>query len=1311
MVLSLVLAAATAVSAAGRRPTSPKEQASRILEATAVRGGLVVHLGCGDGRLTAALRANDSFMVHGLDADPNNVAGAREHIQSLGLYGKSVSVDRLAGKQLPYVDNLVNLIVAEDPAKSGIGMKEVMRVLCPNGVAYVKQAARWTKFVKPRPEEIDEWTHFMHDPSNNAVAQDSVVGPPRHLQWQGGPRWSRMHDHMSSVSAVVSAGGRVFYIFDEGPRAAIELPPNWKLIARDAFNGTILWKRPIAKWHTHLWPLKSGPAHLPRRIVAIGDTLYATLGIDAPVSAINAATGKTIRTYRGTEATEEMIVADGVLFLVVNDNPVKRFQPRAVYEDIGQIKSEAGKRPWSEEPTSVAAVRADTGEILWKKRSVTVPLTLAVDARAVYFHDGEKVVALDRTSGDRLWASAPTARSQRILSHFAPTLVIYKDVVLFAGGEKYVPHRGGQDTMTALSAKTGKTLWSAEHGPTGYQSPEDLLVAGGLVWSGATTNGGYSGVFTGYDPQTGEVKKEFSPDVETYWFHHRCHRGKATEKYLLMSRTGIEFVDIAKESWMIHHWVRGACLYGIMPCNGLIYAPQHPCACYPETKLYGFNALAPAASTRPRPGKVSDEGRLQRGPAYAGVGSRASGDSGADEWPTYRHDATRSGSTKTKCSSDLKPAWEAELGGRLSSPVIAEGKVFLTSVDTHQVLARDADTGGSIWSYTAGGRVDSPPTIYAGRVLFGSADGWVYCLRASDGELAWRFRAAPMDRRLAAFEQVESVWPVHGSVLVTDGVLYCVAGRSVFLDGGLRLLRLDPNTGRKISETIMDDRDPNSGNDLQARTQVLNLPVGLNDILSSDGKHVYMKSQVFDLQGVRGDLGPHSGDPPTQGSVQRGETTHLFCPSGFLDGSWWHRTYWVYGRSFAGGHAGYHQAGRYAPAGRIMVFDDLPSVGHEAAPPNGRVYGFGRKPQFYRWTTPLEYQLFAASKEPPELPFAPESRRGGQNSIIRFEKTQSINPAGTPLAVEAWVKSEAPAGVIVARGGPSQGYALLLRGGRPRFEVRVDKDLFSVAAKRRVVGDWVHLAGVLTPQKKLQIYVNGRLAGTAEAKGLIPSDPAQSLEIGGDDQSSVGDYKTPSTFTGVIDEVRVYHGTLTSAEIEQHVARPGSLAAENAKLVLACSFDKGKATDASGNKNHGKVDGAKPVKGKLGGAMKFTPGKSAGRGGYFVKHDWTGDLPILVRAMVLADKTLFIAGPPDVVDEEEAYRTIGDPETQAKLARQSAALEGKLGAMLLAVSAADGSELARYDLKSIPQWDGMAAAGGRLFFTTVDGKLVCLAGK
>jgi hypothetical protein len=39
---------------------------------------------------------------------------------------------------------------------------------------------------------------------------------------------------------------------------------------------------------------------------------------------------------------------------------------------------------------------------------------------------------------------------------------------------------------------------------------------------------------------------QFPPDVDIYWFHHRCYRPKATDRYLLPSRTGIEFVDGSK---------------------------------------------------------------------------------------------------------------------------------------------------------------------------------------------------------------------------------------------------------------------------------------------------------------------------------------------------------------------------------------------------------------------------------------------------------------------------------------------------------------------------------------------------------------------------------------------------------------------------------------------------------------------------------------------------------------------------------------------------------------------------------------------
>ena len=78
--------------------------------------------------LTAALRTSDSYLVHGLDASVENVEQARKHVQSLGLYG-SVTVDRFDGKRLPYVNNLVNLVVAEDGFPSSLGFQQELHDL------------------------------------------------------------------------------------------------------------------------------------------------------------------------------------------------------------------------------------------------------------------------------------------------------------------------------------------------------------------------------------------------------------------------------------------------------------------------------------------------------------------------------------------------------------------------------------------------------------------------------------------------------------------------------------------------------------------------------------------------------------------------------------------------------------------------------------------------------------------------------------------------------------------------------------------------------------------------------------------------------------------------------------------------------------------------------------------------------------------------------------------------------------------------------------------------------------------------------
>ena len=122
----LVLVMLLSSLASGAESGFESRLAERIIGNAGVKGGLVVHIGCGDGKLTAALRASDAYLVQGLDADQANVDKARAHIRSLGLYG-DVSVGRLEGNRLPYADDLVNLVVSRN--LGDIPMDEVMRVL------------------------------------------------------------------------------------------------------------------------------------------------------------------------------------------------------------------------------------------------------------------------------------------------------------------------------------------------------------------------------------------------------------------------------------------------------------------------------------------------------------------------------------------------------------------------------------------------------------------------------------------------------------------------------------------------------------------------------------------------------------------------------------------------------------------------------------------------------------------------------------------------------------------------------------------------------------------------------------------------------------------------------------------------------------------------------------------------------------------------------------------------------------------------------------------------------------------------------
>jgi len=837
---------AGALAGAGEVPADQKARADEIIKASGITGGLCVHLGVADGRLTAALAGGGRFVVHGLAADQAALEKVREQIAALGLYGR-VSAEKSGFKPLPYAESVVNLIVAEDfPALLGKGLppEELARVLVPNGVALLGgnvpeadlqarlEAARvkgfevgrsgaWLKLSKLRPKELDDWPGFDHGPDGNPVTQDLTIGPAASLRWRTAA-WSRHGADL--LSGWVSAGGRVFWCLHEPTPDGHNV--RYRLQARDAFNGLLLWEKPLAG------PLSGRCGD--RAVLATADRLYLCPDPKGGLVALDAASGEQLKSFEGGRP-ERVLFHDGKLFM------------------------SAGFRSW--------AVEAAGGKLLWDSKKHGV-FTLAEG-----FLYGEayprKLACLEAATGLVKWEVDHGLQINDYNSPFCyrGTLVLVK-----LNGSKGNEYRS---CLEGYSPKDGRRLWSYEPKNIwrkGGCFMSEVFGAQGLVWAHVDVEpnpekqnaGGRPSAWVGLDPALGEVKKRYDdqtsdPAVARALANgiHRCNRGRATENYAVTG--SYEFLDWRTGACQLFSFTRSHCGVGtgLLPANGLVYVPPFTCCCSPYVQRGGLMALAP------RPGGLKEDegGRLEPGPAAGSAPGGAA--AGPEDWSCYRHDPERSGASPSAVPPEVKQLWEAPVGKALSAPTVAGGLVLAASAEEHRVVALDAADGRLRWSFTAGARVDSPPTVSGGLCLFGCRDGWVYCLRAADGRLAWRFRAAPAEERVMVDGQLESAWPVHGSVLALDGVAYAAAGWHSGMDGGISVFALKAESGQVLWKRRLEKPagDPKS----------FDGPVAL---LSAEGPSVCMGRLVLDLK---------SGEPkayPQAGRAMR------FGVSGFLDSNW-----------------------------------------------------------------------------------------------------------------------------------------------------------------------------------------------------------------------------------------------------------------------------------------------------------------------------------------------------------------------------------------------------------------------------------------
>lgn len=757
-----------------------------VLRDVGIADGLAVHLGTTDGEIEASLASGGRRLVHGLALDDAALAASRRALQARGLYGLA-SVEKGLLDPLPYADNLAALVVA-DASLKGFSEREVMRVLRPEGVALLRNDGRWTKTSKPRPKEMDDWTHFDYGPEGNGVSHDRLIRPATHVQWSFGGQPVALGGNPAGYKVFTGfrvAGSRAFFEWTDGEGKSRETFTS----ARDAFSGLPLWTLGG----------RVSAARKEWQFVARGDRLYTFLEPRGPLVALDAGTGKTALTYEqgGRLADPPELttirVFDGTVVMTSEDQlcvmDAATGALRWKYVEEGRLLLFTSAAPADGKVFAVVAQDRRQGQFnRW-------PYIKAV-----------AVVCLDLATGKALWRNVDVAGCDI-------GQLVYADGALAIFGAGAI---GGskEPTIGRIDASGGKLLWHTTFKTAYNRFGYNLLVRDGTLY--------YADAWRIYalDAKTGAETRPFDDGG----YNMRCNRFCATDDWLIYG-----YVALVDRSWggVYQSVTRGGCAQGTVPANGLMYFTPQACRCF--TMLRGHLAL----SSEPLREPIPDRERLDRGPfaveAIPDRGGRLPDGPVAADW--------------TRPPRALLGRSLGEGGVGLETEAVqADGRTYVARIHEHRMEARDAN-GGIVWSVTAGGRISGPPLVRDGFCYFGSHDGWVYAVRAAEGRIAWRFRAAPDERKYVANNQLESSWPVFG-VTMHEGLLCFSAGLHPEVGGGIVAYGVDPASGElRWKKSIRKDPFPLAGASKRPGSVVPNRI--LNDALRSEGGELVLPGLTF----------------------------------------------------------------------------------------------------------------------------------------------------------------------------------------------------------------------------------------------------------------------------------------------------------------------------------------------------------------------------------------------------------------------------------------------------------------------------------
>ena len=183
----------------------------------------------------------------------------------------------------------------------------------------------------------------------------------------------------------------------------------------------------------------------------------------------------------------------------------------------------------------------------------------------------------------------------------------------------------------------------------------------------------------------------------------------------------------------------------------------------------------------------------------------------AGDWPTYRADAARSGTTAEPLPQQLdlqwsyrakhkpRPAWPTSDRIHFDfayQPIVVGRTVIFGTSTNDKVVALDLSTGTQRWAFFTEGPVRFAPAAWRDRLFVASDDGWLYAISIAEGKLLWKHRGGPNDRRLLGNDRMISRWPARGGPVVIENQVFYAAG--MWPTEGVYLHALDAASGKVV---------------------------------------------------------------------------------------------------------------------------------------------------------------------------------------------------------------------------------------------------------------------------------------------------------------------------------------------------------------------------------------------------------------------------------------------------------------------------------------------------------------------------------